>query len=117
MILKPFFFLTLTEKYLKHCPFTILTMIELGGNIKLDGFDGVEPGQLVVIKKIVGSFAKKVADNKGGFDSFEVYKNEGDSITVRIVKGDNVQESNSGEGNLFFSLSKALMQATEAFSP
>ena len=31
-------------------------MIELGGNIKLENFEAIEPGQLIVIKKIAGSF-------------------------------------------------------------
>lgn len=86
-------------------------MIKLGGNIKLDGFDEIEPGQLVVVKKIVGNFAKKVAD-KGGFDSFEVQKSE-NNIKVKIVKAEKVQEADASEANLFFSLSKALLEATE----
>lgn len=83
-------------------------MIELGGNIKLEGFDSMEPGQLVVVKKIVGSFAKKVAD-EDGFDSFEVKKSE-NSVKVRIVKGEKVKETSASEPNLFFSLSKALTE-------
>ena len=40
-------------------------MIELGGNIKLEGFDNIEQSKLVVIKKIVGNFIKKLeAENK-----------------------------------------------------
>ena len=43
-------------------------MIELGGNIKLVGFKELEPAQLIVIKKIVGNFAKKLNDHKGTFE-------------------------------------------------
>ena len=40
-------------------------MIELGGNIVLNGFRDLEPPELVVVKKIVGTYARKFADQLG----------------------------------------------------
>ena len=37
-------------------------MIELGGNIKLESFDEIQPAQLIVIKKVVGNFAKQYSE-------------------------------------------------------
>ncbi len=37
-------------------------MIELGGNIILVGFKDLEPAKLIVVKKMVGTYAKKIAD-------------------------------------------------------
>lgn len=34
-------------------------MINLGEKIKLEGFEGINPIQLIVVKKMVGIFAKK----------------------------------------------------------
>jgi len=40
-------------------------MIELGGNIILVGFKELEPAKLIVIKKMVGTYAKKIAERAG----------------------------------------------------
>jgi len=37
-------------------------MMELGGNIKLVGFKDLEPAKLIVIKKMIGTYAKKIAE-------------------------------------------------------
>ena len=37
-------------------------MIELGGNIILVGFKDLEPAKLIVVKKMVGTYAKKIAE-------------------------------------------------------
>ncbi len=39
-------------------------MIELGGNITLVGFKELGYGELVIIKKIVGNFARKISNEK-----------------------------------------------------
>ena len=40
-------------------------MIELGGNITLVGFKELEPAKLIVVKKMIGTYAKKIADQAG----------------------------------------------------
>jgi len=42
-------------------------MIELGGNIKLEGFDQIPKEQLIVLKKIIGHFTKEISDNDPKF--------------------------------------------------
>jgi len=42
--------------------------IELGGNIQLVGFSGLENSQLIVLKKIIGNYARKFADNIKGYE-------------------------------------------------
>ena len=39
-----------------------LIMIELGGNINLDNFEEIEKGQLIVVKKVVGNYTKKISE-------------------------------------------------------
>lgn len=43
-------------------------MIKLGGNIDLEGFEALEPAKLVVIKKVVGNYARQMADSGKGFE-------------------------------------------------
>ena len=37
--------------------------MELGGNIELLGFDELEISELIVLKKIIGNFARKFSDH------------------------------------------------------
>jgi len=46
--------------------------IELGGNIKLVGFNEVDSGSMVVLKKIIGNYARKIADYDDKFQGLEV---------------------------------------------
>jgi ribosome-associated translation inhibitor RaiA len=41
-----------------------LTMIELGGNITLVGFKELDYAEMVVIKKIVGNYARRFSDRE-----------------------------------------------------
>ena len=90
-------------------------MIELGDTIILDGFDNIEPIQLIVIKKVVGSFAKNLTEKKGEFDKLEIKKID-NKILVKITKGDDSFEAEAGESNLFCSLSKALDEANQNYT-
>jgi len=46
--------------------------IELGGSIRLSGFSEVDGGSMIIIKKIVGSFVKKVNEKNPKFQSLTV---------------------------------------------
>lgn len=48
------------------------TEIELGGNIKLVGFKEVDSGSMVVLKKIIGNYARKLADHDDKFQGLEI---------------------------------------------
>lgn len=37
----------------------------LGGNIELSGFRTLDAGSMIVLKKIIGNYARKFADNHG----------------------------------------------------
>jgi len=82
--------------------------MKLGGNIELEGFDNTEPAQLVVIKKIVGSSAKKISEEISAFDNLQVTlkENEKDKITLSgkiTIKGVD-HEAEASDKNLFFAL-------------
>ena len=84
-------------------------MIELGGNIKLNNFEGIEPALLIVIKKVVGNYTKKISESFEDFKSIEISLAEKDQnkITVK-VEADKKYTSEASDKNLFFALDKAL---------
>ncbi len=43
-------------------------MIELGGNITLAGFTGRDYAELIIVKKIVGRYARQLSDAQHGFE-------------------------------------------------
>jgi len=84
-------------------------MIELGGNIRLVNFESLEPALLIVIKKIVGNYTKKLSETLKEFKSIELSLNEENQITV-TVEADKKYVSEAKDKNLFFALNAALQQ-------
>ena len=87
-------------------------MIELGGNRKLKGFSEIDNASLIVIKKIVGNYAKKLAETTDDFQnlilSLESKTPKDFKINIEFQKtSENLNSEIQGE-NLFFTLSKAL---------
>ena len=82
-------------------------MIELGGNIKLDNFDDIDKGILVVVKKIVGNYTKQISEKNKNFKEITVTKVGDTEIKIKCVcdKEINVEAK---EKSLMFSLGKAL---------
>lgn len=90
--------------------------MKLGGNIELEGFDNIEPAQLVVIKKIVGSSAKKISEEIAVFENLQITLKENDKDKVTLsgkitIKGTD-HEAEASDKNLFFALNKVLSDLT-----
>ena len=82
-------------------------MIELGGNIKLINFDSLEPALLVVVKKVVGNYTKKISESIDSFKGIEVTLEDSNKVNVK-VSADKNYEAEAKDKNLFFSLDNAL---------
>lgn len=48
-------------------------VLSLGGNIELSGFREVDRGAMVVVKKMVGNYAKTFSEKCKGFEKLSVY--------------------------------------------
>ena len=84
-------------------------MIELGGNIKLINFENIEPALLIVIKKIVGNYTKKISTTLPSFQSIEIALEDKESNAIRVrVLADKEYEASASDKNLFFALDYAL---------
>jgi len=58
---------------------------ELGGHIRLSGFRDVDGASMIIIKKIVGSFVKKISEKNKDFKSL--------TMTLKKVHGSEESET------------------------
>ncbi len=86
-------------------------MIELGGNITLRGFDRIDGGSMIILKKIIGNYARTLSDNLKGFEKVNVtLRSSGETYVAMaevISNGRSTSSEESGR-NLFFCVSRAL---------
>lgn len=84
-------------------------MIELGGNIALDGFEEIELGSMVVVKKVVGNYARQMSEKAKGFEKLVVaLKKETNEVKATVTISGKETSAEFTEKNLFFALDKAL---------
>ena len=83
--------------------------MKLGGNIELKGFNEVEPAQLVVVKKMVGSYVRKITDSGVTPDNVTVAK-EGDKCSITVKTKDKEVKTEETNSNVFFCLDKVLAE-------
>ncbi len=84
-------------------------MIQLGTKITLEGFEAVEPAQQIVVRKMVGSLAKKLEEIKGSYEKLELTK-AANTVSLKATFKDSMQEASAEHENLFFALSNAFKQ-------
>ncbi len=108
-----------TENYLYNNSFlynismevVVMDKIELGGNICLEGFSSLERAQLVVVKKMVGSYARAISEKGRKFEKFTVSMDEtldGCKITAALLNEGKEEKAESSSNNLFVALDGAL---------
>lgn len=47
--------------------------MELGGKISLSGFKEIKPAEFIVVKKIIGGYARKFSDSLVNYESLHIY--------------------------------------------
>tara|TARA_Y100000034_G_scaffold20758_2_gene23820 strand:- start:6769 stop:7080 length:312 start_codon:yes stop_codon:yes gene_type:complete len=47
-------------------------ILKLGGNIELSGFKSLNGGQMIILKKIIGNYARSFADKSENFELLSV---------------------------------------------
>ncbi len=86
--------------------------IELGGNIELVGFKELEPAKLIVVKKIVGNYARRMSDSSKGFEKLTVtmktVHNSKYELHAKLMDNGNPIVSEVVDFNIFFALDKVL---------
>ena len=89
--------------------------MQLGGNIELSGFNDVEKAKLVVIKKMVGNYAKEMSEKNTNFKKLKVtMTQENDQVTVKAeMEADNAIVGEETGNNLFMALDSALKKVVD----
>ncbi|MBS3098002.1 hypothetical protein J4209_04370 [Candidatus Woesearchaeota archaeon] len=95
-------------------------IMELGGNIILEGFSSLDNIQMIVIKKIVGNYAKAIAEEKKkSYEKLIVTMNkEGESfkINVALKEAGNEGKAEAADKNLFMAVDNAFKNLIEKLS-
>ncbi len=87
-------------------------VIELGGNIELKGVKDLNGGELVILKKILGNYTKRVSENNENFEKFILDLTDKDGNKYK-VKGELFMDGKSysadmDAANLFFTVNGVL---------
>ncbi len=81
----------------------------LGGGIELIGFMVVDLPSMVIVKKMVGNYARKFADENEKFEKLVLTaEKEGKKIIAELTIGGKTKKSDVEENNVFIALDKAL---------
>ncbi len=87
-------------------------MIELGGNIKLKGFSELDAATLIVVKKIVGNYTKRLSNDHPDFMELILELSQPIdnkfNISANFFKKTGNISSEADGSNIFFALSGAL---------
>ncbi len=79
--------------------------MRLGGNIELFGVGSIDGASMIVLKKIIGNYARKFSEK--GLDRLSVFFGEGE-IRVEAVSQGSTVASSASHSNLFFGIDNAL---------
>jgi len=87
----------------------------LGGNIELSGFKDIDKAMMVVVKKMVGNYVKKLSTLASKFESIVIHlkvmhereKGEVYEIKGRVSDNGTIYNSHAEDRNLFFALNAA----------
>lgn len=90
--------------------------MQLGGNITLSGFNVIQKPEVVVVKKIVGSYARKFSDQLKGYEGLElnlkeVHKTESSEkfeLHAKLVFEGKIETSEVTDRNIFIAVDSAL---------
>ncbi len=95
-------------------------MLQLGGNIELSGFSSLEGGAMIVLKKIVGNYARKMSDHSKNFEKLVVTMKtvHDNQFELRAKLVDNGKPVNSSvtERNVFVAVDSALKKIMSEIS-
>lgn len=86
--------------------------MELGGNIVLDGFDDLDRDNLVVLKKMVGNYAKNIYAKKEEGKLTVTLKSKDNDFTIEasLKTNENEEKHEASDKNMFVALNNALSQ-------
>ena len=99
-------------------------LMQLGGNIELSGFRDIDGASMVVLKKIVGNYAKRMSEIAEKFEKLslimkpvhETEKSELYEIHAKLLNNGKLAVSEVTERNLFVAVDSALKKIISELS-
>jgi hypothetical protein len=84
--------------------------MDLGEYIELQGFTEEEPGELVVIKKMIGNYVKHALDRVPQFEKLVITHEANSRFTIhgKLLHAGKATEATHTDNNLFFALDGCL---------
>ncbi len=98
--------------------------MQLGGNIELSGFKDIDGASMVVLKKIIGNYGRRLTEISDKFESLKVTmkpiheteKSEKYEIHAQLMVGGKPVVSEVVERNLFIAIDNALKKIVNEIS-
>jgi len=90
--------------------------ISLGGNIKLNGFQNIEGGKMIVLKKIIGNYTRQIQEKKSDYEKLTItLKGEENNATIRaeLTAGGAQTTAEDTQNNLFSATDGTLKKILE----
>lgn len=85
--------------------------IELGGNIALTGFSALDRDSMIVLKKIVGRYAKSFSEKAKDFKRLHLELKKAEPYELMATLSASEEKSvNAADKNLFVALDNALKE-------
>ncbi len=89
---------------------------ELGGNIHLSGFSELDRGQMIVLKKIIGNYARKFSERSEKFEQLSLSMkpihqnsaNRGYELHAKLMDNGKPYAGEATEQNVFVAVDSAL---------
>jgi hypothetical protein len=100
-------------------------VLRLGGNIELTGFSELDGGVMIVLKKIIGNYAKKMSERTADFERLHMTmkivhakeKSEKYEIHSKLIHGgSNILVGESVDRNLFVAVDDSLKKVVGSMS-
>lgn len=86
-------------------------VIALGGDIELRGFSAAEPATMIVVKKIIGTFARQLSQKTPGCKiQVALQREDGNNKLTGIITGGKSATATAEGKNLFFALNDLLQR-------
>ncbi len=90
--------------------------ISLGGNITLNGFQNIEGGKMIVLKKIIGNHTRQIQEKKSDYEKL-VITLEGEetnaTIKAEVTAGGSQTTAEDTQNNIFTAIDGALKKILE----
>ena len=91
--------------------------LKLGGSIELSGFSLFDAGAMIILKKIVGNYARKMSDGSKSFEALKLRVKKVHSnvyeLNCQMADSGKTYTSSVEDRNIFSAVDSALKKITE----